>query len=177
MRKLLTVIMALAAAALVPARLPAQLARRAPGFSLPDSRMELHDLADYRGRPVILEFMKTECPHCEVLAGILEKLREKYGDKVAILAVCNPPADNQTTVTRFIAAHKIGYPILFDSGQMAYSYVLSGRFTQPQIFLIDQQGMIRSQFSYGPNTLEIFEGNGLAAELDRLLPPAPAPKK
>ena len=169
MRKLLTAIVLLSAAALVPSRLPAQLARRAPGFCLPDSRMELHDLADYRGKPVILELMKTECPHCEVLAGILEKLRQKYGDKLAILAVCNPP-DTQTTVGRFIAAHKIGYPILFDSGQMAYSYVRSGRFTQPQIFLIDRQGMIRNQFIYGPNTLEIFEGDGLAAEVDRLLP-------
>ena len=65
----LTVIIALAAAALVPAGLPAQGARRAPGFCLPDSKMELHDLADYRGKPVILEFMQTTCPHCQRLAG------------------------------------------------------------------------------------------------------------
>jgi len=159
------VIIALAAAAL----LPAQQARRAPGFSLPDSKMELHDLADYRGKPVILEFMQTTCPHCGVFAGILEKLRQKYGDQIGILAVANPP-DNQSRVNQFIAEHKLGYPIIFDCGQAAYSYLRVQSFALPQVFLIDQQGMIRNQFSYGPSATEIFEGNGLAAEIERMLP-------
>jgi len=175
MRNLLSVVLALAAAAAFPVRLPAQAMRRAPGFSLPDSRMELHDLADDRGKPVILEFMQTTCPHCQLLAGILEDLRQKYGASLAILSVANPP-DNQTTVAQFIAAHKVGYPIVFDCGQAAYSYLRVQKFGLPQVFLIDQQGMIRNQFSYGPGTLEIFEGNGLAAEVDRLLHSA-APKK
>lgn len=171
MRHFSIVILALAAAAL----LPAQQARRAPGFSLPDSKMELHDLADYRGKPVILEFMQTTCPHCQVLAGILENLRAKYGERVAILAVANPP-DNQTKVKQFIAENKVGYPIVFDCGQAAYSYLRVQTFGLPQVFLIDRDGMIRNQFSYSPATKEIFEGNGLAAELDRLLGSA-APKK
>jgi peroxiredoxin len=175
MRNCLTVTIILAAAALIPARLPAQGARRAPGFSLPDSRMELHDLADYRGKPVILEFMQTTCPHCQRLAGILEGLRQKYGDNLGILSVTNPP-DNQSTVGQFIAEGKITYPIVFDCGQAAYSYLLTQKFSLPQVFVIDQQGMIRNQFSYGPATLEIFEGNGLAAEVERLMP-HPAPKK
>ena len=32
----------------------AEQPRRAPGFALPDSKMEVHDLYDYRGKPVIL---------------------------------------------------------------------------------------------------------------------------
>jgi peroxiredoxin len=170
MRKL--VIAILSGAALVPAQMP----RRAPGFSLPDSGMALHDLADYRGKPVILEFMQTTCPHCQLMAGILEKLRQTYGDRVAILAVANPP-DNQTKVGQFIAEHKVGYPIVFDCGQAAYSYLRVQSFSLPQIFLIDQQGMIRNQFGYGPDTKEIFEGNGLAPEVDHLLGPASKPKK
>jgi peroxiredoxin len=176
MRNHLTVLIALAAVALVPARLPAQGARRAPGFSLPDSRMELHDLADYRGKPVILEFMQTSCPHCQLLAGILEGLHEKYGDRLAILSVANPP-DNQTKVAQFIAEHKVSYPIVFDCGQAAYSYLRVQSFNLPQVFLIDPQGMIRNQFSYGPGTLAIFEGNGLEAEVERLLPHSDGPKK
>jgi peroxiredoxin len=165
----------LAPALLCATLLPAQPPRRAPGFSLPDSQMELHDLADLRGKLVILEFMQTSCPHCQVLAGILERVHEKYGDRVAILAVANPP-DNQTRVRQFIADNKISYPIVFDCGQAAYSYLLTQAFSLPQLFLIDAQGMIRNHFGYGPDTKEIFEGNGLPAELDRLLPHA-SPKK
>jgi peroxiredoxin len=152
--------------------LPAQMARRAPGFSLPDSKMELHDLADLRGKPVILEFMQTTCPHCQVLAGILERIREKYGDRIGILAVANPP-DNQTRVGQFIADNKISYPIVFDCGQAAYSYLLTQKFGLPQVFLIDQQSMIRNHWGYSPETKEIFEGTGLDAEVARLLPNAP----
>src|SRR5881397_835955 len=114
MRKLIAFLTS--AAALLAADGP----RRAPGFAIPDSRMKIVDLYDYRGKPVILEFMQTTCPHCAGFTSVLAKLQEKYGDKVAILAVTNPP-DNQATVGQFISAHKITYPILFDMGQVAYS--------------------------------------------------------
>jgi peroxiredoxin len=142
--------------------------RRAPGFSIPDSRMKLFDLYDYRGKPVILEFMQTTCPHCGAFTSILAKVQEKYGNKVAILAVANPP-DNQSSVGQFITNHKITWPILFDMGQVAYSYVLKPSFDLPQLFLIDASGMIYSSFGYSPMTRDIFEGNGLLVEVGRML--------
>ena len=33
--------------------------RRAPGFSLPDSNINYHDLGDYRGKVVLVDFIKT----------------------------------------------------------------------------------------------------------------------
>ena len=143
--------------------------RRAPGFALPDSRMQVHDLADYRGKLVVLEFMQTTCPHCATFAGILNEVQQKYGDRVVILAVANSAQDNQTTVAQYISGHKVRYPILFDAGQMAYSYFLSQSFDNPHIYLIDAYGTIKSDFGYGPMTKEIFEGKALFAEIDRVL--------
>src|SRR5689334_1264699 len=80
-------------------------ARRAPGFALPDSRMQIVDLYDYRGKPVVLEFMQTTCPHCAAFTSVLAKVQQKYGDRVGILSVANPP-DNQATVGQFITTHK-----------------------------------------------------------------------
>src|SRR5690242_17043984 len=134
--------------------------RRAPGFALTDGKMKLFDLYDYRGKPVILEFMQTTCPHCAAFTSVLVKIQERYGDKVAILSVANPP-DNMNTVSQFIAGHKITYPVLFDMGQVAYSYILKPQFDLPQVFLIDGRGMIHNSFGYGPMTRDIFEGNGL----------------
>jgi len=154
--------------------------RRAPGFALPDGKMKVYDLYDYRGKPVLLEFISTSCPHCLAFSGTIDKARKKYGDRFQVIAVTNPP-DNLNNVNQFIAAHKIDYPVLFDSGQAAYSYILSGKFDLPQVFLIDSQGMIYKQFGYGPSTQDFFEGDGLITELDRLFgpakPPAAAPKK
>ena len=151
--------------------------RRAPGFALIDATGKLHDLYDFRGKPLVLEFMQTTCPHCAGFASVLAKVQEKYGSKVSIVAIANPP-DNGGTVGQYIAGHKINYPVLFDMGQVAYSYILKPSFDLPQVILIDANGMIYNSFGYGPLTRDIFEGNGLTRELDRMLtqPAAAAPK-
>ena len=130
--------------------------------------MEIHDLYDYRGKPVVLEFMQTTCPHCATFVGVLQRIQQKYGDKVAILSVANPP-DNITSVNMFISGHKITYPILFDTGQAAFSYVRSPRFDLPQVYVIDANGMIFAHHVYSLMDRDIFEGNGLFNELDKLV--------
>ena len=146
--------------------------RRAPGFALPDSKMQIYDLADYRGKIVLIDLMQTTCGHCAPFADVLERVQKKYGDKVAILAVVNSAGDNQNTVAQFIAGHHITYPVLFDAGQMAYSYVRSTRMDTPHVFLIDARGTIHNDWQYSLLTRDIFEGNGIMAEIDGLLPKA-----
>ncbi len=144
--------------------------RRAPGFALPDRQMQFHDLADYRGRVVLLDIMQTGCPNCATLAQTLEKLKADYGDQIAVLSVVNPP-DNFQTVAAFIERYKITSPILFDCGQMAGSYLRpdpkNPRIRVPHLFVIDQEGVIRQEF--GHDQTAIFEGKGLKEIIDRLL--------
>ncbi len=146
--------------------------RRAPGFSLPDIHMQQHDLQDYRGKIVLLDIIQTTCPHCQQLAGILEKMTAKYGDKLAVLSIALPP-DTQATVANFAAQYKVTTPVLFDCGQAAASYLKATpqnpRASVPHVFVIDGQGMIRNDFGYEFNTRNIFEGDGLDLEVDRLL--------
>ncbi len=155
-----------------------QTGRRAPGFSLPDADLRMHDLADYRGKIVLLEFMQTDCDHCAAFAPILNQVQQKYGDKVAIIAVANVPHDNPEKIKKYKAGHKVTYPVLMDQGQMEYSYVLRGTVDNPTLFLIDSNGMIRNDWVYGAFTRDVFEGKTLFNEIDRLLgAPAAAPKK
>jgi len=165
MRKILPIL--LCAAALFAA----DGLRRAPGFALFDSKMQVHDLYDYHGKVVVLEFMLTTCPHCNAFADILHKVRTQYADKVEVLSVVNATADNAGTVSQYAAAHKVDYPILFDSGQMAYSYIRAMNVDYPHIYVIDGDGMIRGDFTYGVTTRDIFEGNGIFKEIDKILAP------
>jgi peroxiredoxin len=146
----------------------ADASRRAPGFSLPDSKTQQHDLADYRGKVVILEFMQTACPHCAAFNSALSQVERKYGDRVAILGVVNPPSD-MAKVNAYVVANKITYPVVFDCGQVAYSYFRSGSFDVPHVYLIDANGAIRDDFGYSDATKDIFEGNGLFPRLDAIL--------
>jgi peroxiredoxin len=142
--------------------------QRAPGFALMDHKAELHDLYDFRGKPLVLEFMVTTCPHCAAFIPTLKKVRAKYGDKVGIVAIANPP-DNFGTVANFIQGHQIDYPVLFDMGQVAYSYVRQMQFDQPQVYLIDAKGVVFNHYGYSALSRDIFEGDGLLHEIDRLL--------
>jgi peroxiredoxin len=148
--------------------------RRAPGFALPESPGTLRDPQDYRGKILIVDFMQVSCEHCIAFSAILEQARAKYGDKIAILSIVNPPSDAKG-VADYITQHKIKSPILFDCGQVAYSYLkpTSPTITIPHVFLIDAEGMIRNDFAFGNDTLYIFQGKGLFAEIDKLLAAKP----
>ncbi len=147
---------------------PAQTGRRAPGFSLPSTNNRQEDLADYRGKFVLLDIMKTDCEHCGVFAKVLERAKLRYGSKIAVLSIA-PAPDNLTTAAKFIAANKVTFPILFDCGQVVYSYVRNPSVSMPLLYIVNPEGFIAKEFVYGPNTQEIFEGQGLFTELDRLL--------
>jgi peroxiredoxin len=147
--------------------------RRAPGFALPDADYSrLYDLQDYRGKVLVIDIMSTRCPHCMLTSTTLEKVHERYGDKVGILSVVLPP-DNGESISKYIQTNKITVPIVCDQGQMTISYFNAkpgqSKIDVPHLFVIDKQGMIRNDYSYEDKTREVFEGPGLFAEIDKLL--------
>ena len=153
---------------------------RAPGFSLLDTTGKLHDPQDYRGKVLIIDFMQVTCEHCIKFSAVLEQIKARYGDKIAVLSIANPPSDHKGMLD-YIAKNKITSPLMFDCGQVTYSYLkpTSPTIQIPHVFLVDAAGVIRNDFSFASDTLSVFEGKGLFAELDKLLAPKPgaAPKK
>ncbi|MEN6535127.1 MAG: TlpA disulfide reductase family protein [Bryobacteraceae bacterium] len=154
--------------------------RRAPGFALPDREAKYHDPMDYRGKILVLEVMQTNCPHCRVFSLLLEDLKKKYGDRIATLAIVNPP-DNLKTVNAYISANKITTPILFDCGQVSAVYMKitpqNPSVNVPHVFIIDAQGTIQDDYGYSATNKGIFEGKELFTVLDRMLARAPVSKK
>ena len=146
--------------------------RRAPGFSLFDAAMQQHDLYDYRGKYVVIEFMQTACPHCVKFGEVIEQMLTKRRDKVAALSITVPP-DTLDTVRNYIKQRNITIPVLFDCGQVTASYLKQGpsspRVFLPHAFLVDPAGMIVNDWTYGTGHDDIFEGDALSKELDRLL--------
>src|ERR1700719_2971194 len=93
----------LALAATLPLAAQSLSGRRAPGFSLPDSTMTQHDLLDYRGRWLLIDFMKTDCPHCMALSKVMEEIHARFGSQVGLLSVVLTPPETQQTVARYAA--------------------------------------------------------------------------
>jgi hypothetical protein len=72
-------------------------------------------------------------------------------------------------VDTFVKGHQITYPVVFDMGQAAYSYIRKQQFDLPQVYLVDANGIIFNHYGYSALTRDIFEGDGLMHEIDRLL--------
>ena len=144
--------------------------RPAPGFSLMDSHFNQHDPQDYRGKIIVIDFMKTECPVCNSLADSLSELQTRYGDRVVFLSIVTLP-DTFETADKFAADHQLKSPILFDSGQVMMSYLQlkpTGNMNVhfPHIFVIDQTGMIRYDVDGSdPKALTV---GALSGEIEKL---------
>ena len=149
--------------------------RRAPSFALPDSNLKAYDILDYRGRWLLLDFTKTDCPYCRSFAVSLEQLKTKLGPKAAILGIVMPP-DNTATVAKYIADTKTTVPVLFDSGQTAMWYFkatpLHPSFDAPHLFAINPQGQLVRDWAQGQ-----LEAPGFAAELQALVSGSAEAKK
>ncbi len=141
--------------------------RRAPSFDLPDSKLTYHDILDYRGRWLIVDFMKTDCPHCKALAKTLEEVKAKYGPKIDMLSVVIPP-ENTSTVAKFVAEMHVTFPVVFDSSQVAAAFFKATPdrpgFDTPHWFAIDPNGNIAMDWNQSS-----ADGQEWVKQLDQLM--------
>jgi peroxiredoxin len=148
--------------------------RRAPSFTLPEGNFRRHDILDYRGKWLLIDFMKTDCPHCKALSAVLEKAKLKYGaSKMSVLKIVITPPENQDTVGKYIRENKVTSPILFDiAGQVAGAYFnatpQNASFDTPHLFIINPQGQIVQDYGHSDQNHDIIEGEGLLKILDGL---------
>jgi peroxiredoxin len=149
--------------------------RRAPGFSLPNAAFVQHDLLDFRGKIVLIDFMKTDCPHCQTLTATLEKVKAKFGPKVQVISVVLPP-DTPDTISAFVKKSRTTSLLLMDSGQMMMSYLKitpsNMRVQFPHLFIVDGNGWIRNDASWVPGQEGFFSEAALTAEINKALLPA-----
>jgi len=84
----------------------------APDFSLTTLDNRTIRLSDLRGRPVLLNFWATWCPHCQGENAARQAIHQRYGDQVTVLGVnVAEPAD---LVASSVSQCGITYPILLD---------------------------------------------------------------
>src|SRR4051794_26103297 len=85
--------------------------RRAPGFSLPDAFVNQHDLADYKGKWVLIEYMQTTCAGCKALTKLLETKKAQFKGKFEVLSIVISPPDTQPSVKAYMTANNVTGPI------------------------------------------------------------------
>ena len=143
-------VMALLLATLLPAcsraAADAKVGSLAPDFTLRDQEGKAHELANYRGRVVVLEWINPNCPfsrrHAE--EGTMTRLA-KANSEAVWLAVNSTAQGHKDFLpaaqhAAYNGKHGITYPVLYDTdGKVGHAYDAR---TTPHMVIIDEQGRI-----------------------------------
>jgi thiol-disulfide isomerase/thioredoxin len=111
----------------------------APRFSLTDLQGKQWNLADLRGKVVVLNFWASWCGPCVEELPILNALAQDAGDGLVVLGVnYKEPSWN---IERFTREHQFHYPVLLDKSGDHFKRWTSG--VMPTTVLIGRDGKPR----------------------------------
>ncbi len=114
-----------------------QIGRVAPVFSVSDGQHTVN-LADYRGKVVILNFWASWCPPCLEEMPALQALQQQM-PQVQVIAIAS--GEDFSQYQQFLTQQHITLLTVLDQNQT--SNKLYGSFKFPETYVIDQQGIIR----------------------------------
>jgi thiol-disulfide isomerase/thioredoxin len=115
--------------------------KTAPALKLEDLDGAVHDLAQHRGRVVLINFWATWCPPCRREMPSMERLSQALqGEAFSVLAV--DVGEDADTIDAFTGQldTELSFPILLDSrSRTMQAWKVAGL---PTTFLIDKRGRI-----------------------------------
>ena len=111
----------------------------APNFTLLDMDGVSHQLSDYRGKTVIINFWATWCPPCREEMPSMERAWNKIKDQNIMMFAINVGEDEDTIFT-FLGDYPASFTILLDtSGTLIEQWPVKGL---PTTFVVSPEGKL-----------------------------------
>jgi peroxiredoxin len=115
----------------------------APDFALKDLSGKTAQVADYRGKVLLINFWATWCPPCRAeMPDLVEWQKQHEARGLQIIGVTYPP-HKINTVRRVAERLNINYPILLGSLRVAADYGVEE--VLPVTVIVDREGNIRDR--------------------------------
>jgi thiol-disulfide isomerase/thioredoxin len=126
----------------------------APPISLIDIEGKKLDLADYKGKVVVLDFWATWCGPCRIeIPGLIE-MQSKYASRgFSVIGISMD--DESGSVVEFYKEFKMNYPVAV--GNQRVGEIYGGIFGLPTTFLIGRDGRIYAKHTGAPDPAVIEE--------------------
>ena len=136
-----------------------------PPLVLKDLNGKTHDLKQYRGKVVLINFWATWCPPCRAEMPSMQRLKTKMAGKpFVILAV--DMGETEAEVKAFLPQVKTDFTVLMDKdGRALKAWKV---FAFPTSYIVDAQGKIR----YGLYGASDWDTADKVAKISKLMPPA-----
>jgi len=109
----------------------------APIWTLAGVDGNIHSLADFRGKVVILDFWATWCDPCIKGMPAMQAIYKDYNNDVAVIGLtyCDDPEDAK----EFFKTEGYNYILLFGAEVLTEKYNIEGI---PSVFILDKEGKI-----------------------------------
>jgi cytochrome c biogenesis protein CcmG/thiol:disulfide interchange protein DsbE len=143
-----------------------KVGEKAPSFALTAITGESVGLDTYKGKVVVLGLFHI-CDPCMMQGSALQKVSElTKGKDVAVLGV-NSSGNSKKEVGEFLSAFpvRVTYPYLLDPNKVTDKLYGGGKFI-PNVYVIDQQGVIRWQ---RVGNMDLAGEEEIVAEVEKLL--------
>jgi peroxiredoxin len=155
----------------------AKVGEKAPGFTLTDTDGKTHNLSDFQGKVVVLEWFNPECPfvvkHHAKNTTMIDLANEFVGDEVVWVAINSGAPGKQGAGLELNKKMKsewnISYPILLDeSGQVGKMY---GAKTTPHMYIIGKDGSLQyaGAIDNNPSATTLGDVNFVRQALEEVL--------
>ena len=140
----------------------------APAISLMDIEGKRLDLADYKGKVVVLDFWATWCGPCRIEIPGLMEMQNKYANQgFSVIGISMD--DESGSVVEFYKEFKMNYPVAVGNQRIGELY--GGIFGLPTTFLIGRDGRIYAKHT-GATDVSVIED-----EVQQLLAMSPSAEK
>lgn len=128
---------------------------KAPDFHLQDFNGKTVSLADFKGKPLIINSWAAWCPFCRKELPDFAAVQKELGDKVVIIAIDR--AESVDTQKRYTNELGVTSDLIFlqDSGDTFYQSI--GGFSMPETIFVDKDGNIRDHKRGPMDQVEISE--------------------
>jgi thiol-disulfide isomerase/thioredoxin len=111
-------------------------------------------LADFRGKPIVVNLWATWCGPCRIEMPQLVELAAKYGPRITVVGISVDDTPDQ--IREFAGEFKVAYPMLVGRGHEDALAALGYDGSVPMTILIDTEGHVRNRV-LGIRTTETWE--------------------
>jgi thiol-disulfide isomerase/thioredoxin len=135
--------------------------------TLEGKQLNIKDLA---GKPVVVFYFSTDCPHCQAAATILAPIYREYHAKgLEIVGIAlNPTAKDNAGA--FVKQYGVAFPVgLGDRDHFVGFTGVTGRFYYPYLLFVDKTGQVREEHDGADRAYFADLNASLGKSLDQLL--------